>query len=392
MKKQIKNKKGITLIALVVTIIILLILAGVALSLVAGENGILGRTVNAREKTIKAQYEEELNLVIASMRADAMYERKEFDIKFIIENLPDYLEEEGKTDYDWDRWQASNEPTGVYKGYEFYIDTRCVAHIEGKSSGIKEENFTITLENIGPTSVTVTGNIEELNEIEATEFTYIALDLAGNEIKYEHIESASYTLTDLKPETEYLVYMIAYDNSGNQRRSIRENIKTAELYKWEKWNLVEEVKVEIQETDYSSESASFSGVNGYCIYETNTPIQTTTSTAFTLYSEYKVEDNIFVGSGTKYEYFSNQYNSTIGKYFVTSNGKKCGVVSRVYLYKHSTMDWVYPYLIVDKLLEIKEEKEYIKGELLEGEVTSEIEDAYPEDGYNDNKDYWYVKK
>ena len=40
--KTIKNK-GITLIALVVTIIVLLILAGVSISMLTGENGILKR-------------------------------------------------------------------------------------------------------------------------------------------------------------------------------------------------------------------------------------------------------------------------------------------------------------------------------------------------------------
>ena len=48
-----KNKanKGITLIALVITIIVLLILAGVSIAMLTGENGILAQATNAREKT-----------------------------------------------------------------------------------------------------------------------------------------------------------------------------------------------------------------------------------------------------------------------------------------------------------------------------------------------------
>ena len=38
-----KNNKGITLIALVVTIIVLLILAGVSIAMLTGQNGILNR-------------------------------------------------------------------------------------------------------------------------------------------------------------------------------------------------------------------------------------------------------------------------------------------------------------------------------------------------------------
>ena len=43
-----KKEKGITLVALVVTIVVLLILAGVSLSLVIGQQGLVGRAQNAQ--------------------------------------------------------------------------------------------------------------------------------------------------------------------------------------------------------------------------------------------------------------------------------------------------------------------------------------------------------
>ena len=43
MKKQGKDQRGITLIALVVTIIVLMILAGVAVAALMGDNGIITR-------------------------------------------------------------------------------------------------------------------------------------------------------------------------------------------------------------------------------------------------------------------------------------------------------------------------------------------------------------
>ena len=60
--ETIKNK-GITLIALVVTIIVLLILAGISITMLTGENGILGRTKEAKVETKKSEYEEELGLI-----------------------------------------------------------------------------------------------------------------------------------------------------------------------------------------------------------------------------------------------------------------------------------------------------------------------------------------
>ncbi len=63
-KKQ-KADRGITLIALVITIIVLLILAGVTIAMLTGENGILKRTIDAKQQTEKASEEEQRQLTIA---------------------------------------------------------------------------------------------------------------------------------------------------------------------------------------------------------------------------------------------------------------------------------------------------------------------------------------
>ncbi len=58
-KEILKRKeKGITLIALVITIIVLLILAGVSIAMLTGENGILSQAQNAKNKTEEAQVNE----------------------------------------------------------------------------------------------------------------------------------------------------------------------------------------------------------------------------------------------------------------------------------------------------------------------------------------------
>ena len=62
MKNMKKENKGITLIALVITIIVLLILAGVTIATLTGENGILSRATDAREQTELADEEEKVKL------------------------------------------------------------------------------------------------------------------------------------------------------------------------------------------------------------------------------------------------------------------------------------------------------------------------------------------
>lgn len=60
--EKIKNQKGITLVALVVTIIILILLAGVSINLVLGDNGIITIAKKAKENTELAKIEEEKSL------------------------------------------------------------------------------------------------------------------------------------------------------------------------------------------------------------------------------------------------------------------------------------------------------------------------------------------
>ena len=65
-KQMNKKNNGITLIALVITIIVLLILAGVTIATLTGENGILTRASEASEQTKKANIEEQVKLAVTA--------------------------------------------------------------------------------------------------------------------------------------------------------------------------------------------------------------------------------------------------------------------------------------------------------------------------------------
>ena len=73
-----KKNRGITLIALVITIIILIILAGIAIAILTGENGLFSRAKQAKQNTEEAQNLE--NTILGE------YENK-------IEQLTDYKNE-----------------------------------------------------------------------------------------------------------------------------------------------------------------------------------------------------------------------------------------------------------------------------------------------------------
>ena len=67
-----KKQKGITLIALVITIIVLLILAGVAISMLSGENGISRQAANAKTETEKASDLEKVQLAVTSALTEGL--------------------------------------------------------------------------------------------------------------------------------------------------------------------------------------------------------------------------------------------------------------------------------------------------------------------------------
>ena len=70
-KKLNKGNEGITLVALVVTIVVLLILAGISLNLVLGQNGIISRAQDARNQTAegKTNTEKAINALTDEMEA-----------------------------------------------------------------------------------------------------------------------------------------------------------------------------------------------------------------------------------------------------------------------------------------------------------------------------------
>ena len=67
-----KEQKGITLIALVITIIVLLILAGVSIAMLTGDNGILTKANTSKTETTKAEVAERINMELNAVYADVL--------------------------------------------------------------------------------------------------------------------------------------------------------------------------------------------------------------------------------------------------------------------------------------------------------------------------------
>ena len=67
-----KKQEGITLIALVITIIVLLILAGVTIAMLTGDNGLLTRAKDAKTQNEYAAIQDKVQLAIQSVYTDVL--------------------------------------------------------------------------------------------------------------------------------------------------------------------------------------------------------------------------------------------------------------------------------------------------------------------------------
>ena len=204
------SNSAITLIALIITIIVLLILAGVTLNMVMGESGIFGKANNAKNKTGVAQYEEELRMCVLELQTEEASNGRTFDMDTIKNNLDTYIQKLENEAIEW-KEKDIEEPTGIYKGYNFYIDKKYGAHITGKATGIQismkilseipETGYTNQDVNL---KITITNNEKGINKIikpdgntenlngaktyeeektatENTKYTYVVTDTEGKE-------------------------------------------------------------------------------------------------------------------------------------------------------------------------------------------------------------------
>lgn len=88
LRKSENANKGITLVALIITIIILLILAGVTILTLTGENGILGKSKTAKEETDEKAATEIMNLKITNAQIKSYSEEQQMpNLQYLANRL-----------------------------------------------------------------------------------------------------------------------------------------------------------------------------------------------------------------------------------------------------------------------------------------------------------------
>lgn len=141
MKEKIKNTKGITLIALVVTIIILLILAGVAINIAVGDNGLFIKSKQSVEKYKEKSAEEKLNLALEEYFEDVGPSDYSPDVKNQI--LEEVLEKQGPIEDEGDDYKV------IIDEWMFMVDKDTLEVTpQGRDSNIPPNEIRINDKNV----------------------------------------------------------------------------------------------------------------------------------------------------------------------------------------------------------------------------------------------------
>ena len=142
-----KSQKGITLIALVITIIVLLILASVSIAMLTGNNGILQKAETAKESSAEAEGEEKINLAILAVKTQT---NGGFDQKLLQEELKKYGltgtkgENETTVTVNEKTYTIDDEGNVTSKETIKDITAKMVAENPEKYYGLKVTNYTST--------------------------------------------------------------------------------------------------------------------------------------------------------------------------------------------------------------------------------------------------------
>ena len=217
----IKNK-GITLVALVITIIILLILSGITIATLTGENGLFARAKEARLETKRAQIKEWLDLKLIEEQSEDINRTSEDIIIATRENVIKNQNELKQMGKDISIGEVLNEtinenPKKINTYFEVIVDGD-IYKVEMSGTkfigNINELVPKITLESITNTTNTITVNVKtERNEGGKIEYYIKGEDEEKYTLK-ETTTNETYTYLNLEQNKKYNIKIVAVAKNG----------------------------------------------------------------------------------------------------------------------------------------------------------------------------------
>ena len=167
LRKKLKNTKGITLIALVVTIIVLLILAGVSIAMLTGNNGVLTQAKSAKESTRVGEVQEKVKLAAQAALTDNLgngIEKEKFQEE--LNNMFTQGEQVG-LEYD----ETNKKYTVTVDKYE--VEVSNMGAVGEAKEAVIQAKLTLTYKNTEQKTGKNVANVVDKNVPIPTNFYYV---------------------------------------------------------------------------------------------------------------------------------------------------------------------------------------------------------------------------
>ena len=209
-----QKNKGITLIALVITIIILLILAGITIATLTGENGLFARAKQAKEETEKAQVDEKIKLAlleatIESETGSANYSSIEDYIEILNKQEGIDIETQDSEEYDKEIVMNDKYVYGINQDENGEIKTEYIGIVGKLLPSIKLVNISNTTNTI---SIEVTTKRNEGGKLEY----YIKEEGETEYTLKSSQEGTQYTYEGLTQDKKYNIKVVAIAPNGEK--------------------------------------------------------------------------------------------------------------------------------------------------------------------------------
>lgn len=196
-----RGEKGITLVALVVTIIVLIILAGMTIRLTLGEDGILNYAKEAKEETSKETATEKINLKITAAQMSSYTEKQRMPT---LKEMSLVLKEDKEIEYVTEtkqvastKYEVGEEPTSIFTklkdySYEFEI------------------NSSLQLASINGVKIKIENKENEMKAYVVGEITSY-MSSTGQYAAYGHTSNKEYMTWEGGSERAYLIINVLKD-------------------------------------------------------------------------------------------------------------------------------------------------------------------------------------
>lgn len=220
------RNKGITLIALIITIIVLLILAGIVINLAIGNNNIFNRAKQSKEETTKAELKQEIEFAILEIQI----EKNEMGEVLTLDKLVNTEQLLAKKLTGITGEIQNNTIVGEYKDYNYIIKENFEVIIDSKVSGLK---MTYSLQPAGYTKSDIIITLEAKAE-DGTAINNIVsndgLNVVDPNKSFKIVQNGLYKFTATDNSGNTKTISVPIQNIDNIEPTAQINVQTTTLF------------------------------------------------------------------------------------------------------------------------------------------------------------------